>query len=153
MVNWIYRQLFQIGDLAFRAYCFLVRPTRRGAYIAVWWDEKILLVENSYRTELTLPSGGVAPRETPLDGARRELQEEVGIVIDSDRFKLLSKFTLEHDNMVDQVFAYEIRLNQSPEIRVDRREVTRARFESLDTALSMNLSAVASHILRLYRSS
>ena len=149
-MNWIYRQLFRIGDWFFQAYCYVVQPTRRGAYVAVWWDRRILLIENSYRNALTLPSGGVSSHETPLDGARRELKEEVGIVVDTERIRFLSKFVLDHDNIHDEVFAFELIFNDQPDIQIDNREVTQARFEQLDKALTLNLSAVAAHILQSY---
>ena len=152
-MNWIYRQLFRIGDWIFQAYCYFVQPTRRGAYVAVWWDRRILLIKNSYRTALTLPSGGIGTNETPRNGARRELKEEVGISADVDKFRFLSRFILDHDNIHDEVFAFELIFDHQPDIQIDNREVTVARFEQLDEALTLNLSAVAARILQSYAQS
>ena len=152
-LNWVYRQLFRIGNWIFELYCYLFKPTRRGVYVAVWWNDRVLLINNSYRAALTLPSGGIGSQETPLNGAIRELKEEVGITVDTDKVKLLSSFTLKHDNIQDEVFAFELVFENQPEIRIDNREVTEAHFEELENALSLNLSAVAAHILELYSQS
>ncbi len=149
-MNWVYRQLLRIGNWLFQTYCYFAQPTRRGAYVAVWWDSRILLIQNSYRTALTLPSGGIDSLETPLAGASRELKEEVGIVVENDKIKYLSKFVLDHDNIHDEVFVFELTFKNRPVIQIDNREVTDARFEPLRTALTLNLSAVAAHILQSY---
>ena len=119
----------------------------------MWWDRRILLIKNSYRTALTLPSGGISTHETPRDGARRELKEEVGIVVGANKIRFLSKFILDHDNIHDEVFTFELIFNHQPDIQIDNREVTEARFEQLDKALTLNLSAVAAHILQSYMQS
>jgi 8-oxo-dGTP pyrophosphatase MutT (NUDIX family) len=127
-----------------------MQPSRNGVYIAVWWDGRILIVENSYRRVLTFPCGGKRSHETPLEGAIRELQEEVGIVVDAERFKPLSDFVLYHDNIHDHIYPFELQFENEPQIKVDNREVTTARFEHPEEALAMELSDVSMHILESY---
>jgi ADP-ribose pyrophosphatase YjhB (NUDIX family) len=117
----------------------------------VWWDNRILLVRNSYQDSLTLPSGGLIASERPLDGAKRELEQEVGIVDDRNKLRFLKTFTLDHDNMHDEIFVFEMVCDERPEIQVDNREVTHARFEKLDDAVNAKLTAVTAYILDSYK--
>jgi 8-oxo-dGTP pyrophosphatase MutT (NUDIX family) len=52
--------------------------------VALDADDRVALVTQHRYTidarSLEIPEGGVPPTETPLDGARRELQEETGVV-------------------------------------------------------------------------
>jgi ADP-ribose pyrophosphatase YjhB (NUDIX family) len=118
----------------------------------VWWNDHILLVHNSYQGSLTLPSGGIINTERPLDGAKRELEQEVGIVDDKDELQFLTTFMLDHDNMHDEIFVFELACDAKPTIKIDNREVTHAQFERLNDALALELTAVTSHILNYYAS-
>lgn len=119
-------------------------------YIAVWWDNRVLLVENSYKKALTFPCGGVYSNETPLEAAIRELEEEVGIIAAASQFQQLSDFVLYHDNIHDHVYPFELQFETEPEVRVDNREVTMARFEDPEEALDIGLSKVSTRILDSY---
>jgi 8-oxo-dGTP diphosphatase len=45
-------------------------------------DGRVLLVQQSYRDRWGLPGGLLKRRETPADGARREVAEEVGLAVE-----------------------------------------------------------------------
>jgi ADP-ribose pyrophosphatase YjhB (NUDIX family) len=45
-------------------------------------DGRLLLVRHSYRPNWGLPGGFLKRREAPDDGARREVREEVGLVVE-----------------------------------------------------------------------
>lgn len=123
-------------------YCFLVHPQVRGVYVAVWYDGQLLLVENSYRRQLYFPSGGVRSGECPLEAARRELKEEVGIDLPPERFSLAFEMQLHHNNMRDRVSTYEVLLQEPPALAIDRREVVTAEFISAREAGTLDLAAV-----------
>lgn len=150
MINRLHRWALLVADLAFRSYCFLVRPQRHGVYIVVWWEDRILLVQNSYRRELTLPSGGIKSGEQPRDAALRELKEEVSIRAGVDDLVSLGQFDFEHDHMRDDVHAYELRFSDAPVIAVDNREVVQYQFVTVNDALASNLSQVACRLLERY---
>ena len=62
---------------------FVRRPTTRGAKCLIEHDGRFLLVQLSYaHRSWTIPGGGVKRRETPEEGVRREVLEEVNIVLD-----------------------------------------------------------------------
>jgi ADP-ribose pyrophosphatase YjhB (NUDIX family) len=53
-----------------------------GAAAMIEHDGKVLLVQATYRRTWSMPGGLLARRETPLDGLRREVREEVGLEIE-----------------------------------------------------------------------
>jgi 8-oxo-dGTP pyrophosphatase MutT (NUDIX family) len=70
-----------------------------GAFvIALDSDDNIQLIRKyRYPTNvysLEVPAGGIEPNEDPLDGAKRELQEELGLA--ADTWMVLGKFQAEN---------------------------------------------------------
>ncbi len=126
----------------YEAYCYVAQPRVHGVYIAVWYDGQLLLVENSYRPRLYFPSGGVRAGERPLEAARRELNEEVGIDLPPERFEFAFEMQLHHDNMRDRVSTYEVHLDEAPRLSIDRREVITAAFVTANEARKLDLAAV-----------
>jgi 8-oxo-dGTP diphosphatase len=138
----LWRGAFSVYFRAYGAYCFVVQPRTQGVYVAVWYDGKLLLIENSYRPRLYFPSGGIRTGEQPLDAARRELAEEVGIDVPPERFSLAFEMQLHHDNLFDRVSTYEVRLDAAPHLAIDRREVIEAKFVAPNDARKLDLAAV-----------
>ena len=99
---------------------------------------------------MTLPSGGIHTGENPIDGAIRELEQEVGLSLVRSQLRLLFEFELDHDNMHDDIYAYEVVFEEKPDVQVDNREVIEANFESLDSALASELTPVAAYVLQFY---
>jgi 8-oxo-dGTP pyrophosphatase MutT (NUDIX family) len=59
---------------------FLRRPETQGVKCVLGCGEQILLVRHTYgRRSWDLPGGGVKAGEAPVDAARREMAEELGI--------------------------------------------------------------------------
>src|ERR1700742_4675222 len=61
-----------------------------GVAIAGWSGDAGLAVRHSYKPGLRLPGGGLAGREYPHRAAVRELQEEVGVLIDPARLRFVA---------------------------------------------------------------
>ena len=59
-------------------------PKKRLIAHALFRDEdgRVLLLETTYKADWELPGGVVEPGETPRAGAEREIQEEVGLVVE-----------------------------------------------------------------------
>jgi 8-oxo-dGTP diphosphatase len=53
-----------------------------GTACRVEHDDRVLLVRTAYRRNWSLPGGLLDRRETPAEGLRREMREEVGIDIE-----------------------------------------------------------------------
>jgi 8-oxo-dGTP diphosphatase len=104
------------------------RPDHHGAIVAIWCNERILMVRQSYRRGPSLPGGGINRGEDPRDAACRELVEELGLVVEPGDLTLVREMVVDWDFRRDHVRIFEIGLNAEPEIRIDHREIVAARF-------------------------
>lgn len=113
---------------------FLLRPKITGAIVLVRVGGELLLIRPSYRPWYTVPGGRVERGEEPRLAAARELAEEVGIEALPARLTALGEFVVHHSWIEDHVHAFELRLAEPPEVRIDLREVVWAGFRA-ETAL------------------
>ena len=107
---------------------WLRHPEVHGAYVAVWRDDRLLLVRNSYRRGETVPCGAIGRTETPRRAAARELAEEVGIVVPEDELVAAGELEVEFEGKRDHAHFFELRLARDVPVRVDEREVVWAEF-------------------------
>jgi len=71
-------RLYRLAAGLYETYRLVARPHSHGALVAIWWEERLLLVQSSYRDTLSLPGGGLEAEETALQAAVRELAEGTG---------------------------------------------------------------------------
>lgn len=109
-------------------YWFICRPTGRSAHIAVWWDGRLLLVRNSYRSLVAMPAGGLKHGEAPGEGARRELREEVGLSVTVAQLRPAGVFVSRQQYKEDRAHVFELELETPPTVVADGREVLSAEF-------------------------
>jgi ADP-ribose pyrophosphatase YjhB (NUDIX family) len=130
-------------------YWFIFRPNERGVHVALWRGDEILLVRNSYRRGLGLPSGGLRRGERATMGAIRELREEVGIEFEESRLSYAGDFESRDQFKLDRstVFEVELRADDRIEPRPDRREVVAAGFVDFRAALEAPLLEVLEQYL------
>ena len=75
----LWRFAYRVGFRAARLWWRVRRPAHDGAVVAIWLDDgRILAVQQSYRSNLSWPGGGIRRGEAPREAARRELREELG---------------------------------------------------------------------------
>ena len=122
-----------------RVVWFVLRPRHRGALVAVWHDDRVLLVRNSYRPWLSFPGGGLKRRESPVEAAARELREEVGIRAQPGELRFFGEVQTTFHFQHDRCAFFELELSALPTIRVDGREVVSGEFTSVEDALSRQL--------------
>jgi 8-oxo-dGTP pyrophosphatase MutT (NUDIX family) len=72
-------RFYWLAARLYEAYRLLARPHTHGALVAIWHQQRLLLVQASYRRSLSLPGGGIERGETPRQAAVRELAEELGL--------------------------------------------------------------------------
>jgi len=104
--------------------------------VAVWLSGRILAVQQSYRGNPSWPGGGIRRGEEPRDAARRELQEELGLVVSPDDLVFAREMVVEWDWRHDHVRIFEVPLRTEPVLRTDNREIVAARFVEPQTLLA-----------------
>ena len=75
--------LLQLAAWGYELYRLIRRPHTHGALVAIWHNNQVLMVQTSYRRGYGLPGGGLQPGESARDAAVRELNEELGLAIES----------------------------------------------------------------------
>ena len=142
-----YRVLFRLALLYWR----VRRPRLQGAYVAVWHGERVLLMRNSYRRKLSLPAGGVARGERPVDAALRELREEIGIACEESALRYVGEIVDESVYAEDHGHVFELRCAEPPTPVVDRREVVWAGWLLPEEALAQGVVPVVRTYLERQR--
>jgi 8-oxo-dGTP diphosphatase len=132
------RVFYRAAYLAARVWWFIRRPQTSGSLVALWCDDRLLLVRTSYRPLYSLPGGFKKPRETSLAAAERELFEELGIAITTGLRQAWSG-TVTFEHRVDTVTVWEASVDAVPAIRVDGLEVVWAGWKTADEALALPL--------------
>jgi len=126
---------------------YWTRPVVRGAHVAVWHGERVLLIRNSYRKHYSFPAGGVKRGERPIEAAARELREEVGIAVPPETLRYAGELVEASRYAEDHAHFYELRFDEEPALRIDRREVVWARFLPVDEAAGHSLVRVVRRYL------
>jgi ADP-ribose pyrophosphatase YjhB (NUDIX family) len=109
-------------------YWRLVRPEVRGTAVLVRVDDRLLVIRNSYRRVLTVPGGRVGRHEEHRSAAVRELEEETGISVTAESLVPAGRVLCTELGSRDEVFFFELRLEQEPTVHVDGRGVIEAHF-------------------------
>ena len=89
------------------------------------------MLRTSYRPGLDLPAGGIAPGESPLEGALRELREETGIDVAPEELGRAIRLRFEQDHRRITATIFEWRPPQPPMARIDDREIVCAGYRDL----------------------
>lgn len=132
-----FRMAYRVAHRMLRAYWKVRRPHTHGALVAVWCEDQILLVKNSYRRQYTLPGGYVRRGESALQAGTRELNEEVGLIVSADDVTVVYNDTKLFEQRDDEVTIVELEIDERPEFQVDNREIVWAGWKTLREALAM----------------
>ncbi len=126
----LHRAGLRIAWLGLRVLFVVARPTVRASVVLVRVEGRVLLLDNSYRAEPSFPGGLLRWREDPREGARRELEEEVGLRVAAGELRFLEVLPQEKWRAVIRLHVYDLELEREPEVRIDRREVVHAAFRT-----------------------
>jgi 8-oxo-dGTP pyrophosphatase MutT (NUDIX family) len=109
----------------------VVRPRTRGVKIMLFNDDgKLALIRNSYGNSdlFVLPGGGIRPFEDPATAAKREIREELGVMVTA--VSLRSRHSNAAEGKRDEVHLFEARTDCT--LHIDGFELSEARFVPLD---------------------
>ncbi len=140
LYNKIARVFYQLAYRALLTIWFFTRPTIHGVYIAIWYEERLLVIKNSYKKRFTIPCGRVKRGEDLVVAAARELYEEVNIRLETHQLNFVGEYSTRHNYAIDVGSFFEIELTEPPPLEVDNREVVWARFLTLDQVAELDLN-------------
>lgn len=141
--------MFRVGFPLARLWWRLRRAPHQGALVAVYVGPALLLVRTSYRAGWTFPGGGVRREETPEAAARRELAEEVGLVLPALHLAGVTDGIF--DGRPDRVHFFEAHVERLPTLRLDNRETVAARLFAPDEMRGLALTGAVVAYLKLRR--
>jgi 8-oxo-dGTP pyrophosphatase MutT (NUDIX family) len=119
---------FRVAHRLLRVWWFVRRPRMRGVKCVLTDGENVLLVRHTYgKPEWDLPGGGMKRGERPLETARREIEEELGVRLDGWR-ELGSLASSEYYRR-DTIYCFQVELN-GKSLNIDRAELDTARWFS-----------------------
>ncbi len=149
-VDALWRVGYRVAFRLQRLYWRVRRPQLFGAYVAVWQGEQLLCIRNSYRRRLSLPAGGLARGEAPVDAALRELFEEVAIEARAEELAYAGLIMSEVGHAVDHAHFFELRREGPLDFAVDRREVVWAGMLTPRAALQQGVVDVVRQYLERF---
>jgi len=138
LVDLAWRTVSRLGYPLARLWWTMTRPPYEGAVVAVYVGPQLLLVHSSYQRGWQLPGGGIRRGEEPEAAARRELTEEIGLVVPA--LVPAGEAHGRWDGRRDHVHFFELRLDQPANFRLDNREIIAVRLALPRDWLNMKLS-------------
>lgn len=123
----------------------LFRPNNNSVKVVIFFENKILLIKNSYRKGWTFPGGGVKTNESYEQAAIREVREEVAININNLKNHGFFYFGTHKDNKTT-VFSCKVK---SSNIKIDDLEVEKAMWVDINNASRPQLLPIATRCARL----
>jgi 8-oxo-dGTP pyrophosphatase MutT (NUDIX family) len=120
------RLAYRAAYRALRVWWFVTRPRKSGVKCVLTDGDQVLLVRHTYgRRHWDIPGGAVKRGEPPLQAARREMREELGIDVADwvSIGELLVRMNHRHDTL--HCFHVDLR---APAITIDRGELDEAHW-------------------------
>lgn len=142
------RFAYQLAYRLLLIYWRVFRPVTRGAYVAVWFGDELLMIRNSYKDCDTFPAGGVGGGESAREAAVRELSEEVGITALASELTFAGRYVSHCEYKQDTCDVFELRCHERPRICEDGIEVADARWRKLADIAEQPVSDIVRQYLR-----
>jgi 8-oxo-dGTP diphosphatase len=146
-IDSLHRVAYRMAYPVWQFYLRQFQTRTQGAQVALWNNDRLLLIRNSYRQTYTFPGGYIQNDEETAAAASRELREETGISIAADQLRFSFACSYSNGKHEGHDDIYECQLANKPTVRIDNREVIDARFVTTDIALALTLESHVRHYL------
>jgi 8-oxo-dGTP pyrophosphatase MutT (NUDIX family) len=126
----VLRAVYRVGYRVLRGWWRIAQPRKKGVKCVLRRRGEILLVRHTYgtrRSEWDLPGGGVKRGEEPVEAARREVREELGVEIAQWRF--LGDLFARIDRKRDRLWCFACDVD-GLNLDLDSAEIAEARWFS-----------------------
>lgn len=114
----------------------LLHNSQRSRVLVLCGDELLLIRSDFGARHWSVPGGGVKRNEAVINGAVRELYEEVGIRVKPSQLRELTRQTKGYGPLrwprIHFVF-FTISLNKKPVLTLQKYEVTESQWIAIDT--------------------
>jgi 8-oxo-dGTP pyrophosphatase MutT (NUDIX family) len=141
------RFAYRSGYRVMQAVWFFWRPRKRGVKCLLTSEDRVLLVRHTYgRRSWDLPGGAVKRGEPPLDAARREMREELGLA--AADWTDIGQLHGSVDHRRDMIHCFRAELAPPPPLRLDHGELAAAEWfarSGLPADLSPYVAPIVAH--------
>lgn len=135
--------MFQGARFVFTA----IKMPIKGALVAIWDREQILVIRKSYQKGWSVPGGLLRRHETRQQAAVREAFEETGVQISEKDLVFVAQVPGDLGPR-DIAHLFEVAVNGPVRIRIDGREIVEAEFVPPDKALERVINEELAAYLR-----
>jgi ADP-ribose pyrophosphatase YjhB (NUDIX family) len=113
-----------------RLYWFIFRPKTFGVRCIIQFEDKILFIKHSYGSGLwSVPGGGIKRKESFEKAVRREVKEEVGIIL--KEVKKIGSYISTKEYKIDTVELFWSKV-ETDTFKIDNFEIIEARWATID---------------------
>jgi 8-oxo-dGTP pyrophosphatase MutT (NUDIX family) len=110
-----------------QAVWFFWRPRKDGVKCLLTAEDRVLLVRHTYgRRSWDVPGGAVKRDEPPLEAARREMREELGL--GAADWADIGQFRGRIDHRRDTIHCFRAELAPPPALKIDHGELDTAQW-------------------------
>ncbi len=127
---------------------FVWRPVHQAARVIIINQDQVLMIRHTYGFDTwTFPGGKAESQESPEAVAKREVSEEVGIVL--DKVELIGSYQFDSDYKTGTMYVLKSMVNNSS-FNIDPVEIAEAKWFPLNN-LPIEMGPNAKKIFSLYK--
>jgi NADH pyrophosphatase NudC (nudix superfamily) len=121
--------IYKIVYSFLKIYWYIFRPKTQGVICLIFSGDELLLIRHNYgRSAWTLSGGGLKKNETKEEAVKREVKEELGLIITPE---YIGEFTHNPEHKIDTVFCFSAR-TEKIDPQIDHLEIKEAKWWNMN---------------------